>query len=156
MLAAVLLPAFLLGTLPHTVCLCSDGQREEFCPTATCRFSGRAPVAKPHLECCCQQEPGQSRRSCCVSSEHRGAGNPSNSCAAALQSGARCCQRIVEAPAPANPLKQREDVSQVGLALAADVAPPMTLALHPHSGLACAAAADPPIDLVIVLRRLII
>src|SRR5438874_13838811 len=66
-LSLVLLPAFFLGTLPHTACICADGHREAFCRATTCRFLAQRSNTDACGQCSCCKGSGSAcdKRSCC-------------------------------------------------------------------------------------------
>ena len=158
MLSLVMLPAFFLGTLPHTACICADGHREEFCKAALCRALGNGSKTTACCGCsCCKPSGSHAGRSCCQSKQGE-SGKPSsmpmNGLAAKTNS---CCQPIIEAPAPASQSSKVEVVDQLSLVAAVasllllvptvDIRPSFD---HIHS------ATPPPLDAVIVFLHLTI
>src|SRR5205809_397178 len=103
-LSLVMLPAFFLGTLPHTACICADGHREAVCRAGACMAINNGAGATTCCGCsCCKDRGTPGARSCCqakscCAAKHKT--TPKNGIAAENS----CCQPIVEAPAPATAL----------------------------------------------------
>lgn len=158
-LSLVLLPAFILGTLPHTACICADGHRESSCKVAACRSLASGPRASSCCGCdCCKPRESQDGRLCCQAKQHCQSVAPGQQPLSGLiASGSTCCHPITEAPAPATSFAKADVGSKQKQAAVAEITPALTLA-----GKTCLAfdlvdfSGPPPLDLVIVLQRLTI
>lgn len=97
-LVAVMLPAFILGTLPQTACICADGRRQENCNWQVCQAIRAGDESRVPCGCACC--PTQENHSCCCKAkaadrepvQERGPGLTAHS--------APCCRAVVEAPPP--------------------------------------------------------
>src|SRR6185503_1764666 len=95
----VLLPAFFFGTLPHTACVCSNGQRASFCPAVAGAFLGQAQGAAG-CDCCKNRTPNE-RRSCCPATRRQSTTPASEPISGLVAKAGSCCHPFVEIPAPA-------------------------------------------------------
>jgi len=98
-LSLVLLPAFFLGTMPHTDCICGDGHREVFSTPGNCRAClNSASAAKGRS--CCQTQASPEQRSCCGikhGQEPVSGDATDTSCAAKPNC---CCKAVIAIPSP--------------------------------------------------------
>jgi len=154
----VLLPAFFLGTMPHTACICADGHREEFCKAALCRAINNGSITSNCCGCsCCKNSGAQQQRSCCraknCESKSRSQA-PANGVAAKTGS---CCHPFVEAPAPATNASNADLSSHLTLVSTIDL--PQTSVgvdeLQPTLDRS-SFCTPPPLDTVIVFLHLTI
>ncbi len=158
LVALVMLPAFFLASLPHAACICADGQREEFCKAVACRFVKRSTSNNACRGCsCCQTQSNSGNHACCKkqnsqSSESSpcrltGLGATSNS----------CCHPIVETPVPATVTGHVKAELPQRLVAFVEFAPPVLVSgkIRPEFNL-FDTAGPPPLDTVIVLKRLTI
>src|SRR5947199_114720 len=98
----LMLPAFFLGTLPHTACICADGHREVSCKAAACRAIADGSKAPRCCGCsCCKDSGSQQIRSCCQHKNHLSSKAPAAPVNGVMAKTGSGCQPIVEAPAPA-------------------------------------------------------
>src|SRR4030095_13225105 len=76
----LLMPAFLIGTMPHTACICADGHREVVCPAMAGRFtlqrsnagaSSERSCCSAKVGCCSQPSAWRARRASCLQREGR-------------------------------------------------------------------------------------
>lgn len=132
--AALLVPAFLLATLPHSVCICGDGHKELSCNSAACCAiaQGRADGICCGCPCCKPNSDGVPRKCCCRAK--RGPVNTSKKPASgwSAKTGS-CCHPIVQAPAPAVGAKKGELPSQKSLVLNTLPTPQFTSAVPVRS-----------------------
>ena len=156
LLSLALVPAFLLGTLPHAACICSDGHRQENCPALACRSLSQETGATASSDCCCQVKSAHQARSCCAVKKHDAARVGSSVPAGTIAKGSTCCQRIVEAPAPASAVKHDQIAKRIAFDLVADVALPAIFSPQSRPALVRFDAPNTPLDLVIILQRLTI
>lgn len=158
-LSLVMLPAFFLGTLPHTACICADGHREAFCPATACRFLGaRASenTCSGH-SCCIRESSACENRTCCQAKLDQPSSLDTASGTTLIAQTESCCHPIVEAPAAALTSPKSELASKS--AFVAAIEPLATLwsadrvrpafEWNQHS-------TPPPIDTVIVYLHLTI
>jgi hypothetical protein len=158
LISLVLLPAFFLGTMPHTACICADGHREEFCKATLCRAIGQGSRVSSCCGCsCCKNAGGQQARSCCQKKgcqPTKGSGVPANGLTAKTGS---CCNPFVEAAAPSTLAGKTNLGSQ--LMVVATIAAPSTFQvaeeLHPALDRS-SFSTPPPLDAVIVYLHLTI
>jgi len=151
LLAAVLLPAFLLGTLPQTACICADGHREVFCPATRQPARFQAIAKDRSSRSCCQNKEHQAR-TCCR-------GKSGKSCDAQDGFAAKtssCCHPVIEQAPPAVAAKKSLDADQH--ALVASVAWPSSLisALDLWPAILSPLQSPPPQDALIIFSRLTI
>jgi hypothetical protein len=155
--AAVLVPAFLLATLPHSVCVCADGQKEPNCKAALCLAITQGKGEGTCCGCsCCKPGSDGKPRSCCQS-KHRPAEPAKQPLSGLAAKTGSCCNPTVEAPAPAAGAKKSELPSQQDLVRgtlqtlhASDLpARSTTRTIDDHHG-------PPPLDTVIVFLHLTI
>jgi hypothetical protein len=152
LLSLVLLPAFVLGTLPQTACICADGHRELSCKAAVCRALAEGSTTAECCGCdCCQQVCGQEQKSCCA-----------KQVVAARQTlfevtapPSTCCNPIIEIPAPANAIAKAEVSLKFEWNALARVVPTLELA-GICTGFHLFDFKGPPLDLVIEFNRLTI
>jgi len=158
-LSLVLLPAFFLGTLPQTACICADGHREASCPAT----SGRILAARTNENkcgghsCCMPKSSASENRTCCQAKLGQPSSCDTASGTTLIAQAGSCCHRIVESPAPVAPSAKSDLVSKS--AVVAAIEPIATLwsadRVRPefergqHS-------TPPPIDAVIVYLHLTI
>jgi len=147
LVSLVLLPAFFLGSLPQTACICADGHRE-----ATCPMLGQQ-AAEAGRSCC--QKATSAAKSCCKNCSAKSNQSPS-ACHIAAQ-GNSCCQRVIEAPAAASVAK-RSDVDNQSLQLTIGAtASSFVVAAHLWpTTIPAIDSTPPPRDVVIELSRLTI
>lgn len=156
--AAILVPAFLLATLPHAACICADGHKEPSCNLSACCAIAQGKGNGVCCGCsCCKPDSDGTPRSCCQS-EHRPAEPAKNPASGLNAKTGSCCHPIIEAPAPAAGAKKGELLPQKNLVFEAlptlpyiSVLPARstTRPLDNHHG-------PPPLDAVIVFRHLTI
>jgi hypothetical protein len=152
LLSLVMVPAVLLGTLPHTACICADGHREEFCQAIVCRNTGTPRLETKNGGCCRAKASGSKTKNCCqTSNSHAHSG-----CQLGAATGS-CCNPIVESPAPVV-ISGKAELAAKSLVVAAIEPPNLiwtsanawpTLPLTVHS-------TPPPVDTVIVYLHLTI
>ena len=156
--AAVLVPAFLLATLPHSACICADGHKEPSCNVSACCAIAQGKGDGVCCGCSCCKQNSDGTRSCCCQSKHAPAGPAKNPVSGLNAKTGSCCHPIVEAPVPAAGAKKSELPSQKNLVLRAlptlpfiSVLPAQstTRPLDNHHG-------PPPLDAVIVFLHLTI
>jgi hypothetical protein len=156
--AAILVPAFLLGTLPHSACICADGHKEPSCnATACCAMaSGKATDGCCGCTCCKPGDDGKPR-ACCQANHRSKTADQKPASGLAAKTG-HCCSPIVEAPAPAAAAKKVEPQAHKHLltavlpalqSMSALPVPATTRPLDNHHG-------PPPLDAVIVYLHLTI
>ena len=155
---AILVPAFLLATLPHAACICADGHKEPNCNAAACFAIAHGKEAGVCCGCsCCKPSSDGKPRSCCQS-KHRPAGPDQKPISGLAAKTGPCCNPILEAPAPAVGAKASELPAQKSLLSAALPASHFTSALPAH--LATRPLDNrhgpPPLDAVIVYLHLTI
>jgi hypothetical protein len=158
LVSLVLLPAFLLGTLPQIACICSaaEGQAaggQPACPTKPRGERETRCSALATGDNCCQPSATPVEPSCC---QPKQAANQLSSPEPLARCGG-CCHQVIAPPAPAQTQKksgalkpQAVDFVIVELpwpSVLADAQGRFTLGVE-H--------APPPLDLVVVLRRLTI
>jgi hypothetical protein len=149
----MLMPAFLIGTMPHTACICADGHREVVCPAMAGRFTLQCSNAGARSErSCCSEKVGCcSKASCCRGRQSR---PPASGLFAKTGS---CCHPIVEAPAPVAPTSKGDVATTSALAATAQSPPSILLANDfPRAYQQVAHSTPPPLDVVIVYLRLTI
>ena len=158
LLSLVLLPAFFLGTFPHTACICADGHREEFCQATTCHFRGQHSATNSCSGCsCCRDHSKGEPRSCCQAKHGRCAPSNREPAAGLMAKTGSCCHPFVEAPNPvvvaaksdltAKSISAFQIVAVPVLWLAQDVRPTFERVQD---------STPPPLDAVIVFQRLTI
>ncbi len=157
-LSLVVLPAFFLGTLPHTACICADGHREEFCKAAACRSIASGSSTTACCGCsCCQNRGSDQGRSCC---KDKCCERPTGSTAPAGGLTAKtgtCCQPIVEAPAPAATSSKAELGAKADFVAAVVPFPSAILANEIRPVMEpIGYSTPPPLDVVIVFLHLTI
>jgi hypothetical protein len=86
---------FLLGTLPHTACICADGHREEHCQALACRNLATRQAKMQKCSCCRDKVGGATEPSCCLAKESQVEFGVD-----LIKAAGSCCNPIVEAPAP--------------------------------------------------------
>jgi hypothetical protein len=156
--AAILVPAFLLATLPHAACICADGHKEPSCNAAACTALAHGKDTGVCCGCsCCKPGDDGKLRACCKS-KHRPA-EPAKAPESGLSAKTgSCCHPIVEAPAPTVNAKKGELPSQKNLVFRALPTLPFISVLltrstnsplDNHHG-------PPPLDAVIVFLHLTI
>ena len=156
--AAVLVPAFLLATLPHSACICADGHKEPSCNASACCAIAQGKGDGVCCGCsCCKPNSDGTPPSCCQSKH--GPTDPAKRPASGLNAKTgSCCHPITEAPVPAAGTKKSELPSQKSLVVRAlptlqfiSVLPTRSTAHLPdnHHG-------PPPLDAVIVFLHLTI
>jgi hypothetical protein len=157
-LSLVLLPAFFLGTIAHTECICGDGHREQFCTPGNCRQClSRSSAANVSDHSCCKAHASHEKRSCCrikpcKQPQADGAVNTS----LAANNGC-CCKAVIEVPAPVTVGKKSDLTGYSAVVAAIESVPDYVTAneLWPsfdwirHSTL-------PPVDAVIIYLHLTI
>jgi hypothetical protein len=151
LLSLVLLPAFFLGTLPQTVCICADGHREAACPAIQRRLA---------VGTCCQFQDAPSKRSCCGPKPCCGAQglhhSSSSGCGIAAQTSS-CCQPVIEVPIPAIGTKKADTSAQLAMTAAVEPLSSLLLASELWPTLAAPTqSTPPPLDAVITFLRLTI
>ena len=147
LLAAVLLPAFFLGTLPQTACICADGHREAACP-AMARGKARSGSAT----CCPSREQ---TRSCCQAKSCCGSRPASTTGIVARTTS--CCHPVVESPAPAVTAKKTDAPAPSKIAATIDPISSLVPLVDVRPALVAANyATPPPLDAVIVYLHLTI
>lgn len=97
---ALLVPALVLATLPHTACVCADGHQEPICNVWACCAANEAQAKGSPCGCsCCKQEDGETPRACCQS-KHRLTKSGQQPPAGVAAKQTHCCQPIAAAPVP--------------------------------------------------------
>lgn len=156
LLSLVMLPAFFLGTLPHTACICADGHREPFCRAAACTASGSSRTACCGCSCC-KDRGSHEGRSCCQGKSCQptnGSSTPASGLAAKTGS---CCQPIVEAPAPAAKTSKVELDKHLVLVATIESFSSLAAANEVRPALERSSfSTPPPLDAVIVFLHLTI
>ncbi len=157
--AAILVPAFLLTTLPHWVCICADGHKEPSCDPAACYAIAKGEGDGVCCGCsCCKPNNDRTPHSCCCQSKHRPAEPAQKPASGWNVKTGLCCTPIVEVPAPTAGAKKSELPSQKNLVVGAVPTLPFTSfspvrsttrPLDDHHG-------PPPLDAVIVYLHLTI
>ena len=157
-LALVLVPAFILGTLPQTACICADGHRKPFCKAAG---SGLLPGGSSTNACtgcsCCQGRGTHVVRSCCRAVH----GQPVSSVPGPMSGVAAipgsCCHLLVEAPVPATTAAKVSGAAQHDWMVAVQLSQPLITVgkIRPAFELSDV-TGPPPLDAVIVFQRLTI
>src|SRR3954469_16386543 len=145
LVSLVLLPAFCLGSLPQTACICADGHREASCPML------RQQATEAGRACC--QKSASVRKTCCGNCSAKSSQSPSE-CRIAAQAGS-CCHPVVEAPAAATAAKRSDLIDQLPQPVASGV--PSWFVVAAQTWPAILPAIDstpPPRDVVIELSRL--
>ena len=154
MLSLVLLPAIVLGTMPHSTCICSDGHREPACRGLAClTFRTNA----THRGCShCKNSEAVEQRSCCRAKQAQSVPG-SEQLPGPTVNGGSCCHFFVENPLPAtitakgNAVQHYDLVAFIATAhgrdLAGQVRPACDL-IHQ--------TGPPPLDAVVVYQRLTI
>lgn len=158
LLSLVMLPAFFVGTLPHTACICADGHREEWCWAAACRTFTTGGGSAACCGCsCCQVCDTSHEQSCCQGKSCGAARRRAISREGIAADADACCRPLVEAPAPAALAAKTGAASQV-LPLVTVLPPPALLVPVEPRG-SCARirfSTPPPLDTVIVFLHLAI
>lgn len=153
----VLVPAFFLGTMPHTACICADGHREEFCKAALCRAIANGSATHCCGCSCCKNSSAQPQRSCCQAKNgesRSGSPGPANGLAAKTGS---CCHPFLEAPAPAAISAKADLGSPLTLLATIDLSQTFlgTIEFQPTLDRS-SFSTPPPLDAVIVFLHLTI
>src|SRR5437773_6441217 len=150
-LSLVILPAFFLGTLPHTACICADGHREALCRAGTCRAINSASGATTCCGCsCCKNRSASGTRSCCQAKSCCATKHKTADGIAAKNS---CCQPIVEASAPAVAATKTNVESQTHFVAATQfVTTPVGADNSSPAIERCRFSTPPPLDAVIVFH----
>ena len=98
----LLLPAFFLGTMPHTSCICADGHREEFCKATLCRAFNQGSKTTACCGCsCCKNSGDKQVRACCRAKACESTNSSSTPVNGVTARTGSCCHPFTEAPAPA-------------------------------------------------------
>ncbi len=139
LLSLVMLPAFFLGTLPHTACICADGHREPSCNASACRARAFESSKAACCGCICCKDCGTKHgRSCCQKQASKSHKHNSVSVNGLVAMTGSCCHPIIEVPAAAiGPNKAQQSLDQVVAAVG-----------HPLPALASTVAVRPSIDRV--------
>jgi len=147
LVSLVLLPAFFLGSLPQTACICADGHREASCPML------RQQQAESARSCC--QKSASAPKSCCKNGSSKTNQLPSK-CQVAAQ-GRSCCHPVIEAPAAAAAAKRSEvDNQPLQLTVSASASSFVVAAELWPTTIPTIDSTPPPRDVVIELSRLTI
>jgi hypothetical protein len=158
-LSLVLLPAFLLGTLPQTACICADGHRESFCKAAgLALLPGGSSASACSGRSCCQEHKKQIVRGCCNAQHSQQTPSQQGPISGVATTQGSCCHLLIEAPPPATTEAAKVSVSvpQDWVAVV-QLAPPLNSAGKIRA--ACELSdftGPPPVDAVIVFQRLTI
>jgi len=147
-LSLVMLPAFLLNTIPQTVCICADGHRELFCPAVT---SGASECKATCCNCsCCPNSKSSEQKSCCRGGHHSTADSGWTSLKR------QCCRLVSEAPAPL--VKANQDSLPTSHDLVAIASPDVLIPATSHYAARSLLLGNrpPPLDLPIVYLHLTI
>lgn len=152
LVSLVLLPAFLLATLPQAACVCSAADGASACPTKCCGEEDTRCAPLPTGAGCCRMLATRAERSFCRPKQplERQALDPSESCG-------ECCHQVLVPPSPA--ASARDFGANQGFALdfVIDALPlPVAPAIAQTFFARDWSSEIPPLDLVIVLRRLTI
>ena len=157
-LSLVMLPAFLLGTLPHTACICADGHREPCCRAGACMSSASTSSRTACCGCsCCKDRSSPEGQACCSGKSCCAGKHSSKPVDGLAAKTGSCCHPFVEAPAPAAKTSKVELDKQL----------PLLATIESFSSLAAANevrpalernsfSAPPPLDAVIVFLHLTI
>lgn len=152
----VLLPAFLLGTLPHTDCICGDGHREPFCTPGHCRAClSRSSASGAGGHSCCKSHASSEKPSCCAGKqcERSPAGGPTS---VAAKQGC-CCKGIIEVPTPVTLAKKSELTGHSMVAAILESPQTYVSAAELWPSFECVSRSmPPPLDAVIVYLHLTI
>jgi len=151
LLALVLMPALVLGTLPHTACICSDGHREPACQAAARRLLGAKASACDGCSCCHDGAP-TAGRGCCQAAAPAG----EQSCGLIAYQGI-CCHFFAASPTPATTAGKAKVVQQQDVAafFAADRPSHSAFEGRPNFNW-FNRSGPPPLNTVIVFQRLTI
>lgn len=156
LLSLVLLPAFLLGTLPHTDCICGDGHRELFCTPGHCRAClSRSSASGAGCHSCCKAHAATEKPSCCATKhcEQSPAGGPTS---VAANQGC-CCKGVLEVPAPVTLSKKSELTGHSTFVAVVESPPAYVAANELWPSFDCVShSTPPPLDAVIVYLHLTI
>jgi hypothetical protein len=143
---------FLLGTLPHTACICADGHREEHCQALACRNLATRQAKMQKCSCCRDKVGGATEPSCCLAKESQVEFDVD-----LIRAAGSCCNPIVEAPSP---MAVSSKVNSASKALVfATIEPPSLFDLAEHVPPATGwnnRSTPPPLDAVIVYLHLTI
>jgi hypothetical protein len=105
LLSLVMLPAFLLTTLPNAACICGDGHREAHCNVTACRAVMEGNTTGVSCGCaCCQTKSGEPG-GCCKAKQSGNEPRKDFPPGLAAKTG-NCCLPIVESPAPAQGIEK--------------------------------------------------
>jgi hypothetical protein len=151
LVSLVLLPAFVLGTLPQIACICSATDGELTCPTKP-RGVGEVRCSALPGSSCCQRSAARNEPSCCQPKQAGQLPSPQP-----LASCGGCCYQVIAPPTPAAIHEKPGALKSQAIGFViAELPPPSLLAVAQARLLPGARHAPPPLDLVIVLRRLTI
>ncbi len=159
LLSLVMLPAFLLGTLPPSACICADGHYEPFCRVAICRAlaSGSSSTACCGCSCCKGRSSNQGGESCCAGKSSCTQQHGSTPVGGVAAKAGSCCQPIVELPAPAAQASEMELDKQLPLVATIESLSSFSSANEVRPTLERNSfSTPPPLDVVIVFLHLTI
>jgi hypothetical protein len=155
--AALLLPVFIVGSLPHAVCVCARSDRDRACPAMVCRFA-----VQPVRSALAVEQPGKQAavpvrsRTCCRQQKPKGE-SESVPAAGIVAQRTGCCQWLIAVPAAARPGGHFvAQLPQPEVSYAAYALPLAALGSAGQSIGRNSSAVPIPIDAVIVLQRLTI
>jgi len=157
-ISLLLVPSILLGTMSHTVCICADGHREEFCQAVLRGPPGKASSNAVHGGCsCCKDPDSHSVPSCCKGKASHASGGSTAPAEGASAKNGSCCHPSVEAPAPASGSGKADVGWQLTQVATIDLPPVLLSADEFQPTLDRSSfATPPPIDAVIVFLHLTI
>ncbi len=156
--AALLVPAFLLATLPQSTCICADGHKEPNCNPSACCAIAQGKGDGLCCGCSCRKPGTDGTPQCCCRSKDRPADPVTKPAFGLNAKTGNCCNPFVEAPPPAVGEKTSELASPFKAVFAAlpvvhlaSVVPASSTIrpLDNHHG-------PPPLDAVIVFLHLTI
>lgn len=156
-LSLVVLPAFILASLPQSACICAGGHRELHCNPAACRAISHGPLTGIACGCsCCPSQSKSYPRSCCQAKDapHQPAHGPLGGISATTSG---CCQPIIAAAPNALPVEKHALAAESDLA--AGLAAPLAVideAPFQLAGIDRARHGPPPRDAVILFLHLTI
>jgi hypothetical protein len=155
-LSLVLLPAFVLGTLPHPACICADGHREPICQASLHSAANRGILATACCGCsACKQRSSNQVRNCCRGQEQ--ATNPPEHKPGLAARDCGCCHPYLESGAPAVAASKVTIRSWSELSAVVNPAtPPLPVRTTRLTFRRISWSGPPPVDAAVVFQRLTI
>lgn len=155
LLSMLLIPAFVMSSLPKTACICSDGHSELSCPAISCRAL-HTELASCGCSCCKATDDAHSKacshgKTCC---SKKGTQHTPDGVTALSDC---CCHPYVEVPVPILVTKRAEQSTDISLTLPVAPLPLLLSAVEfrptfPQDN----SSIPPPFDAVIVFLHLTI